>query len=78
MSFTTPYVDLVTNELVIALVKPLTVDGKFVGVMGADTVLDTLVANVLNYKQSESGFAFIVEKSGTISAQLIHAPLCLA
>ncbi len=66
MSFTTPYVDLVTNELVIALVKPLTVDGKFVGVMGADTVLDTLVDNVLNYKQSESGFAFIVEKSGTI------------
>jgi len=66
MSFTTPYVDLVTNELVIALVKPLTVDGKFVGVMGADTVLETLVANVLNYKQSESGFAFIVEKSGTI------------
>ena len=66
MSFTTPYVDMVTNELVIALVKPLTVDGKFIGVMGADTVLDTLVANVLNYKQSESGFAFIVEKSGTI------------
>ncbi|HBG20557.1 MAG TPA: hypothetical protein DDY32_15135 [Desulfobulbaceae bacterium] len=66
MSFTTPYVDMVTNELVIALVKPLTVHGELVGVMGADTVLDTLVENVLNYKQSESGFAFIVEKSGTI------------
>lgn len=69
MSFTTPYVDMVTNELVIALVKPLTVDGRLVGVMGADTVLDTLVENVLNYKQSESGFAFIVEKSGTV---IIH------
>ncbi|MFH0783997.1 MAG: cache domain-containing protein [Pseudomonadota bacterium] len=66
ISFTTPYIDLVTNELVIAMVKPLYADGKFVGVMGADTVLDTLVENVLNYKQSESGFAFIVEKSGTI------------
>lgn len=66
ISFTTPYVDMVTNELVIALVKPLTVHGELVGVMGADTVLDTLVENVLNYKQSESGFAFIVEKSGTI------------
>jgi PAS domain S-box-containing protein len=69
MSFTTPYVDLVTNQLVIALVKPLMADGKFVGVMGADTILDSLVENVLNYKQSESGFAFIVEKSGTI---IIH------
>lgn len=66
ISFTTPYIDLVTNELVIALVKPLYADGRFVGVIGADTVLDTLVQNVLNYKQSESGFAFIVEKGGTI------------
>lgn len=66
LSFTTPYIDMVTNELVIALVKPLHANGRFVGVMGADTVLDTLVENVLNYKQSESGFAFIIEKSGTI------------
>jgi PAS domain S-box-containing protein len=66
LSFTTPYVDMVTNELVIALVKPLYASGRFVGVIGADTVLDTLVENVLNYKQSESGFAFIVEKGGTI------------
>jgi PAS domain S-box-containing protein len=57
---------MVTNELVIALVKPLYASGRFVGVIGADTVLDTLVENVLNYKQSESGFAFIVEKGGTI------------
>ena len=66
LSFTTPYVDMVTNELVIALVKPLYAAGRFVGVIGADTVLETLVENVLNYKQSESGFAFIVEKGGTI------------
>ncbi|MDK9706735.1 MAG: cache domain-containing protein [Desulforhopalus sp.] len=66
LSFTTPYIDMVTNELVIALVKPLRANGRIVGVMGADTVLDTLVENVLNYKQSESGFAFIIEKSGTI------------
>ncbi len=66
ISFTTPYIDMVTNKLVIALVTPLFADGKFVGVIGADTVLESLVENVLNYKQSESGFAFIVEKSGTI------------
>ncbi len=69
VSFTTPYIDLVTNQLVIALVKPLFADNNFVGVMGADTVLDSLVPNVLNYKQSETGFAFIIEKNGTI---IIH------
>ena len=69
LSFTTPYIDLVTNKLVIALVKPLIVDGQLVGVMGADTVLDTLVQNILNFKVSETGYGFIVERSGTI---LVH------
>lgn len=68
-SFTTPYIDLVTNKLVIALVKPLLHDGKLYGVMSADIVLDTLVRNVLNLKVGETGYAFLVEKSGTI---LVH------
>ncbi len=69
ISFTIPYIDFVTNKLVIALVKPLKIDGRMVGVMGADTVLDTLVQNMLNFKISETGYAFIVERSGTI---LVH------
>ena len=66
---TVPYNDLVTNELVIALVSPLTVDGAFRGVIGADTVLDTLVANLRAVKVGETGFAFIVNGNGTI---LVH------
>jgi PAS domain S-box-containing protein len=69
ISFTTPYIDLVTNKMVIALVKPLVVDGQTVGVMGADTVLDSLVRNVLNLKIGETGYGFIVERNGTI---LVH------
>lgn len=69
ISFTTPYIDLVTNKLVIALVKPLIVDGRIIGVMGADTILDTLVQNVLSFKVSETGYGFIVERNGTI---LVH------
>jgi PAS domain S-box-containing protein len=69
ISFTTPYIDLVTNKLVIALVKPLVFDRQTLGVMGADTVLDTLVRNVLNLRVGDSGYAFIIEKSGTI---LVH------
>ena len=68
-SFTTPYIDLTTMELVIALVTPLHVEGEFIGVMSADTVLDTLVDNLMSVKVGESGYAFIVEEDGTI---LVH------
>ncbi|WP_020675033.1 cache domain-containing protein [Geopsychrobacter electrodiphilus] len=68
-AFTTPYIDFVTMKLVIALVTPLSVDGELVGVMGADTVLDTLVENVVNIKVADTGYAFIAEKAGTI---LVH------
>lgn len=69
MSFSTPHIDLVTNSLVIALVSPLVVGDEFVGVVGADTVLDTLEQNILKHKFSKNSFAFIVESSGTI---LLH------
>lgn len=69
ISFTTPYIDLVTNKFVIALVKPLVADGKTIGVMAADTILDFLVQNVMNLKVGETGHAFIVQKDGTI---LVH------
>ncbi len=69
ISFTTPYIDFVTNKLVIALVKPLIVDGETVGVMGADTVLDSLVQSILSFKVSDTGYGFIVERNGTI---LVH------
>ncbi len=68
-SFTTPYIDMVTNELVIALVSPILVNGEFRGVMGADTILDTLVANLATVKVGETGYAFIVNDKGTI---LVH------
>lgn len=68
-SFTTPYIDLVTMELVIALVTPLEEDGRFIGVMGADTVLDSLVETLLSTKVGETGYLFVAHKDGTI---LIH------
>lgn len=69
ISFTTPYIDLVTMKLVIALVAPLTVDGQFIGVMGADTVLDSLVETLLSTKVGETGYIFVVDSNGVI---LIH------
>lgn len=69
ISFTTPYIDLVTNKFVIALVKPLVLGGSTIGVISADTILDTLVENVINLKVGETGHAFIAQRDGTI---LVH------
>ncbi len=68
-SFTTPYVDMVTLEFVIALVTPLYHQGQFVGVLSADTILDSLVKTLLATKIGETGYLFVASKDGTI---LIH------
>lgn len=69
ISFTTPYIDLVTNKFVIALVKTLVLGGRTIGVIAADTILDALVENVINLKVGETGHAFIAQRDGTI---LVH------
>lgn len=68
-SFTTPYIDLVTDELVIALVIPLEHEERFVGVLSADTILDSLIETLLSTKVGETGYLFVAHKDGTI---IIH------
>lgn len=68
-SFTTPYTDLTTTELVIALVAPLEYEGRFIGVISADTILDSLVHTLLSTEVGETGFLFVAHKDGTI---IIH------
>ena len=68
-AFTTPYVDMTTNKMVIAIVKPLRVGGRFAGVISADIILDTLQKNVMNVKIGESGYTFIIDSQGTV---LVH------
>ena len=68
-AFTSPYQDLTTMKMVIAIAKPLWVEGKFRGVISSDIILDTLKQNVLNAKIGTSGYAFIIDRRGTI---LVH------
>ena len=69
ITFTAPYVDLTTNKLVIAIVKPLVVNHEFQGVISADIILDTLEQNVMNVKIGTSGYTFIIDSLGTV---LVH------
>lgn len=68
-TFTTPYVDMTTQKMVIAIVRPLVVANEFAGVVSSDVILDTLRQNVMNVKIGKSGYTFIIDNQGTV---LVH------
>jgi len=73
-AFTSPYQDLTTMKMVIAIVKPLWIKNEFAGVLSSDIILDTLKKNVLNAKIGTSGYSFIIGSQGTI---LVHPDAAL-
>ncbi len=68
-AFTSPYQDLTTMKMVIAVARPLWIKEKFAGVVSSDIILDTLKKSVLNAKIGTSGYSFIIGGQGTI---LVH------
>ncbi|GAB6145273.1 cache domain-containing protein [Desulfocicer niacini] len=73
-AFTSPYQDLTTMKMVIAIARPLWIENKFAGVLSSDIILDTLKKNVLNAKIGISGYSFIIGGEGTI---LVHPDAAL-
>ncbi len=73
-AFTSPYQDLTTMKMVIAIARPLWIDNEFAGVLSSDIILDTLKKNVLNAKIGTSGYSFIIGAEGTI---LVHPDAAL-
>ncbi|MCE3027771.1 methyl-accepting chemotaxis protein [Salinicola sp. DM10] len=63
-----PYLDLVTNKLVVAFATPIQRDGKLLGVAGADVPLDEVQENVLSIQPTPKSFAFLADTDGTIVA----------
>ncbi|MBV7564096.1 methyl-accepting chemotaxis protein [Pseudomonas sp. sia0905] len=67
---TAPYVDQITNTLVISPIAPVHgADGKPFGMTGGDVSLDTLVKIINSIDLGELGYAFLVSKDGTV---LVH------
>ncbi|OEC32697.1 chemotaxis protein, partial [Pseudomonas sp. 21C1] len=67
---TAPYVDQITNTLVISPIAPVRgPDGKPFGMAGGDVSLDTLVKIINSIELGELGYAFLVSKDGTV---LVH------
>ncbi|MFK2823033.1 methyl-accepting chemotaxis protein [Arcobacter sp. YIC-80] len=64
-----PYIDITTKKLVISIYTPLVQNGKTIGVVGSDIFIDTIVKSILDVSIEGEGFAYLLDKTGTI---LIH------
>lgn len=63
---TEPYVDAQTGKLVISVISPIMPGNTFTGVLSSDISLDSIVQKVLSVKVGQSGYAFLIDKTGTI------------
>lgn len=65
-AFTTPYIDVTTNELTISAVAPITINGRFSGVAGADIDMQTITEIVNEIDFLGFGYGFLLDSNGRI------------
>ncbi|WP_110669480.1 methyl-accepting chemotaxis protein [Salinicola halophilus] len=63
-----PYLDMVTDSLVVSFSTPFVDNGQTVAVAGADVPLDEVTANVLSVQPTPHSFAFLIDADGDIVA----------
>lgn len=66
---TKPYMDMVTNELVVSITAPVNSAGSLVGVAGVDLSLKILTEMINSLDFQGVGYAFLVDSEGTV---LVH------
>ncbi|RON68789.1 chemotaxis protein [Pseudomonas fluorescens] len=66
---TEPYIDALTNETVVTIASPVRQDGKFLGVLGGDLSLKSLIKTLNTLNFNGMGYAFLVNADGKI---LVH------
>ena len=66
VSFTAPYVDAATKELLLSVVAPINVAGQLKGVIGGDLSLNAIAKSVNTISFNGTGVAFIADGSGNI------------
>ncbi|WPC72352.1 methyl-accepting chemotaxis protein [Vibrio porteresiae] len=67
---TEAYKDAITGALMVTIAEPITVNGQFKGVLGADVLIDQLVSNVINIKAGNHAQAMLID--GTNGTLLAH------
>ncbi|MGR4990100.1 methyl-accepting chemotaxis protein [Vibrio sp. WZ-1] len=66
---TTAYQDAITNALLVTIAEPVYQSGRFVGVVGADVLIDQLIDDVISLDAGENAHAMLIDMSdGTFLA----------
>lgn len=66
---TTAYKDAITNALLVTIAEPIRRGGQFVGVVGADVLIDQLIDDVINLDVGENAYAMLIDaQNGTFLA----------
>ncbi|WP_192035805.1 methyl-accepting chemotaxis protein [Halomonas sp. YLGW01] len=63
-----PFVDAVSGKQVVSFATPVKRDGRLAGVIGADVVIDDLIAEVAAIRPTPSSFAFLSRGGETLIA----------
>ena len=66
VTFTKPYIDAATQELLLSVVAPIRVNGEFMGVLGGDLSLESIAKSVNTINFDNTGIAFITDSAGVI------------
>ncbi|MGD8233674.1 methyl-accepting chemotaxis protein [Vibrio sp. TRT 1302] len=66
---TTAYTDAITNALLVTIAEPIRANGQFVGVVGADVLIDQLINDVINLDAGKNAYAMLIDaQDGTFLA----------
>ncbi|HDZ31785.1 MAG TPA: methyl-accepting chemotaxis protein [Pseudoalteromonas sp.] len=65
-AFTTPYIDVTTNELTISAVVPILQNGQFSGVAGADIDMQTVTKIINDIDFLGLGYGFLLDNKGQV------------
>lgn len=66
---TTAYQDAITNALLVTIAEPVRRNGKFVGIVGADVLIDQLINDVINLDAGDNAYAMLIDtQDGTFLA----------
>ncbi|WP_439147777.1 methyl-accepting chemotaxis protein [Vibrio sp.] len=60
---TAAYQDASTRELLITIAEPIRHNGQFIGVVGADVLIDQLINDVINLDVGDNAYAMLIDAS---------------
>ncbi len=66
---TTAYQDAITNALLVTIAEPVRRNDEFIGVVGADVLIDQLINDVINLDAGKNAYAMLIDtQNGTFLA----------